>query len=284
MRRYTSPEKTVLQVVSYAAVFGDTVPVSWVHRFQQSKYSPTEIETAISALVRKNVLRMLSKTIPTSLLQKKWRSVGRAITFLSQFPTVESIWVTGGLAIGNIREADDVDLMIITRANSLWFTRTGISLADLLKNRIRRRADHDELLRDKWCCNLWLDSGFEALAEDQRSLYSAREVVQAIPVYQRGSGKAQAFLVANAWVQDILPKAYEAALRRAHKLPTRYSGKAWVPTLFNALLFQLHFWRMRSYIQHEVVELHRAFFHPGKRSRDVQQKYEKILEKVLNHT
>src|SRR5690606_28468061 len=128
----------------------------------------------------------------------------------------------------------------------------------------------------------WLDSGYEELEQNQRSLYSAREVIQAIPVYERSLGLVRGFLARNKWAAKYFPVGYRSALLRAQKVRTSSQPSLWFPPVVNHFLYSLHTWRMRSYLQHEIVELHRAFFHPGERAKEVQAKYEKIVESVFS--
>lgn len=277
----------VLQVIAYSAVFGSGVKEADLARFQTgtSIFTEQELRAAARNLRQKGVITTVPLPVSPPLLQQKWHSAARAVQFLQRFPSIESIWVTGGLAVGNIQPDDDIDLMIITADNSLWLTRTLVAVNDLRLRRIRRRGDHDQQLKDKWCCNLWLESGALQLTPDQRSLYSAREVIQAVPVFQRRQGAAEKFLRANSWVQEYLPVGFQQGVKRAENLPVAPSARA---TFSLPLLNQFFFWlqsqRMRRYLRHEIVEHRRAFFHPGERAKDVQAKYEKILELVFFRT
>lgn len=277
----------VLQVIAYSAVFGSGVKEADLARFQIGTriFTEQELRAAARNLRQKGVITTVPLPVSPPLLQQKWHSAARAVQFLQRFPSIESIWVTGGLAVGNIQPDDDIDLMIITADNSLWLTRTLVAVNDLRLRRIRRRGDHDQQLKDKWCCNLWLESGALQLTPDQRSLYSAREVIQAVPVFQRRQGAAEKFLRANSWVQEYLPVGFQQGVKRAENLPVAPSARA---TFSLPLLNQFFFWlqsqRMRRYLRHEIVEHRRAFFHPGERAKDVQAKYEKILELVFFRT
>jgi len=287
VKTFTLAEQTVLKILAYAAVFGGWVKVTDLLRFQNGSpsFSQAQLRQASTSLWESGVL--LSSMIPgkPDLHQEKWRHVGHAIQFLRRFPEIESIWVTGSVAVGDIHPEDDIDLMIVTTSNSLWWTRSLVSGRDFLSRRIRRRQDHLARLRNKWCCNLWLENGSLSLPPEQRSLYSAREVIQAIPVFQRRRGAAEEFLLENEWVRERLPVGYQQALKRAHALPVWSQSSSFpLPRLkaqLNTLLFRLQKSRMHSYQRNEIVECNRAFFHPGERAKEVQREYERILRLVL---
>src|SRR3989344_5441279 len=123
--------------------------------------------------------------------------------FLSFFPTIILIAVTGSLAVDNARVDDDLDFFIITRADTLWLTRLiAIPLISIFFKRrkpfaipaCRQARRHSPFLpagrhgaiRDSVCLNLWLDESALAVPESKRSLYTAHEVLQAKPLFDRG--------------------------------------------------------------------------------------------------
>ena len=64
--------------------------------------------------------------------QAKWREVQRAVAYLRWIPWIESIWVTGGLAIGNVQADDDIDFLIVTKQDvyglaAHWFLWSAVA-------------------------------------------------------------------------------------------------------------------------------------------------------------
>lgn len=291
MKTFTPAERAVLKVLAYAAVFSGSVKRQDLSRYQLSSdhFSARDLQRASTSLWESGLIRALDTSSQRPVARGKWQQVGEAVQFLRRFPEIESIWVTGSLAVGNIQASDDIDLMIVTTQNSLWWTRTLVAVRDVFSRRVRRRHDENGKLENKWCCNLWLETETLQLSSSQRSLYTAREVVQAVPVFQRRPGAAAEFLVANSWVSQHLPVGYAFASVRAKNLPVWYESRFlfWPPLIrsfLNTVLFTVQKQRMQRYRRHEIVEVQRAFFHPGERAKEVQREYERILRLVLEYS
>src|SRR3990167_5070258 len=75
---------------------------------------------------------------------------------LSILPTIKFIGITGSLAMNNAKQDSDIDLMIITSPNTLWFYRL-MSLLLLDIYGIKRRKAGDRQQKNKVCINIWLD-------------------------------------------------------------------------------------------------------------------------------
>jgi len=245
------------------------------------------------------------KKIKSSAKKKhKLQIARRATRFLSHFPTIKLVAVTGSLAANNARPDDDIDLMIITSSNSLWLTRllliplislffkrrrpgsTSVAKAPVGWPKVSRRVKVKNH-RDSICLNLWLDESSLAVPKGKRNLYTAHEVLQAKPLFDRGGVYAK-FILANSWTKKHLANAYaittlveprESAKRgrtsdsypkgtppRLNLQPLRF---------LNHLSFRFQYAYMKPKITHEVVTLHSAYFHP----RSLAKKLDEFLAK-----
>jgi D-beta-D-heptose 7-phosphate kinase/D-beta-D-heptose 1-phosphate adenosyltransferase len=121
---------------------------------------------------------------------------------LRLIPWVKLIGVTGALAMNNSKEDDDLDLLIITSKNRLWLTRLfSVFLVELTG---KRRRPGDQKVKDKICLNMLLDESHLAIPEKERDLFSAHEVCQMKPLWEK-ERTYQKFLKANQWSQEFLP-------------------------------------------------------------------------------
>ncbi len=194
--------------------------------------------------------------------------------FLSFFPTISLIAVTGSLAVDNARVDDDLDLFIITRADTLWLTR--LFVIPLISIFFKRRLPKYQILNiksqiaDAVCLNLWLDESALAVPKNKRSLYTAHEVLQAKPIFDRGGIYAK-FILANSWTSKYLANAFKIAsagmMQNHAQIPWQRPGmRAWllrIPNWLNYLAFKLQFHYMKSKITRETITLHSAYFHPN---------------------
>ncbi|MBI2326202.1 hypothetical protein HYU91_02325 [Candidatus Collierbacteria bacterium] len=199
----------------------------------------------------------------------------RIAHFLSYFPTISLIAVTGSLAVANARVDDDLDLFIITRANALWLTRAFvIPLISIFYKRRKPFAIRDSLfaIRDAVCLNLWLDESALAVPESKRSLYTAHEVLQAKPIFDRGDTYAK-FIRSNEWTKKYLANAYchsgldpESIQIDSHfrgNDNTIRLGMIVFLRILNSFAFRLQYSYMKSKITRETITLHSAYFHPN---------------------
>ncbi len=142
--------------------------------------------------------------------EEKLKIAQKAVGFLKYIPTIKLIGISGALAINNADKNDDIDFFIISSVDSLWTTRFFVvMILDLL--RLRRRKG-EKNIKDKICLNMFVDEKHLAIPKEERDLFSAHEVVQLKPLYDRG-GFYNKFLKANDWVKDYLPNAFEENTR-----------------------------------------------------------------------
>jgi len=148
--------------------------------------------------------------------EEKLRLAKKAAYYLSFIPTVFCIGLSGGLAMGNVSKHDDIDFFIITKKKTLFMTRLWILM--VLEWLHLRRKRNDKTAANKICVNLLVDEMRLAWPSNKRDLYTAHEIVQMRPLFERRATYAK-FLAANTWVEKYLPNSKE-------KLPTLI-GKHW---------------------------------------------------------
>lgn len=136
---------------------------------------------------------------------EKYKILNKTVAKLKHIPSVKLIGISGALAINNSDIEDDIDLFIITKKNMVWITRLLCTLVtDICRE---RRRPTDKNFKNKICLNMFISEDHLALAEPQRDLYLAHEVLQMRPIYQIQNIYAR-YLTKNKWVQKYLPNAY----------------------------------------------------------------------------
>lgn len=115
--------------------------------------------------------------------------------WLASAPFVRMVALTGSLAVGNLRDGDDdIDFLLVTSPNRLWLARF---FAVMLVH--AARLDGVTL-----CPNYLLAS--DALAQEEHSLFTARELSQMLPLY--GTSIYGLLLNENGWAQTLLPNGF----------------------------------------------------------------------------
>jgi hypothetical protein len=196
-----------------------------------------------------------------SEVEKKVIIAEKIAALLRFIPTVQFIGISGGLAARNVTAEDDIDFFIIAKSNTVYITRFWVLL--LLQLKGLRRGRRQKHAANKICVNLLIDEQSLSWAEDRRDIYTAREIAQIYPLFER-SGTFKKFWEHNAWVTMMLPNA------DSQKSEPRLSIRQNAPLLTAALaIFPVELvmryvqkWVMARHRTTEIVTNHRLAFHP----------------------
>lgn len=178
----------VLRTSAYASIFNYRLSFEELYRYLISPgpVSKTKLKPYFTAKPR-----------PINHFnQLKWRRAKQTAKLLSFIPWIKMVAATGALAMNNCRKDDDIDLMIITSQSRLWLSRLFTLI--ILFPKLRR----GKKINNRLCLNLWLDES--ALVLNQQNLYTAHELCQLKPLYNRDQ-TYQKFIAANLWYKQFLP-------------------------------------------------------------------------------
>lgn len=117
----------------------------------------------------------------------------RIARFLSRFPYVQTIAVSGSLSKYYADENTDIDFFIITSPNRLWIARTLMHLFKKLTFVVGKQH---------WfCMNYYIDELKMEIPE--KNLFTAIEIATLLPL--EGSACFAKFIAANSWVKEYFP-------------------------------------------------------------------------------
>lgn len=207
----------------------------------------------------------------------KWKRAKKVSRLFRYVPTVLLVGVTGGLAMDNAEEKDDIDLFFIVVSGSLWISRLIVTiLAEVVG---ARRHPGERQVADKVCLNMFMSEDTLMLPKHEQDLFSAHEVLQMVPLWERGQAY-RSMLFQNAWVKNFLPAAWKAKTRimvrpdkKRHK--GFWSNLGWLENIAKAI--QLTY--MESRRTNEVISTGMIRFHP----QDARVWVKKKLELRLKH-
>jgi len=262
-----SKTSSLIATVAYADIFGYPLTrrelIFWLLFHPVSRIRlPVDIQGVHSFVTLRGHQRLVRERLAKQKEQeKKWRIARRASAWLSRVPTIKLIGVTGGLAMNNAKKEDDVDLFFIVSDGTLWVSRLMATiLMDILG--LRRRPG-DKKFADRVCLNMFMSEGSLALETKERDCFTAHEVLQMTPIWERGNAYRK-FLHANRWVSRFLPNAWEKIQKT---LPRRSAG-----IIHNSLFIILGFfeplakffqlWYMGRHRTSEVITDTVIRFHP----------------------
>lgn len=258
--------KALRKTQRYFSFFGYTPTLTELHRWLISS-KPYSLKTIKALLPGVSITRPVSPIVH----HKKALAAGLVNSTLKHIPTIQMVALTGSVAANNAKKEDDIDLMFVTSANTLWLTRPLVVF--LLKLRSLRRPpclpEHSSLrVNNLFCDNLWLDETALSLPTHKRSLYSAHEILQAIPLFDKGHTH-QRFVSVNSWVSGYLKNAYLSHFTDPNILPRPASFWKYILSPLNRISFWLQYHYMKPKITTEDISLHAAYFHPSNPSQKI---------------
>ncbi len=293
----TRLQRSILKTLAYADIFDYPLTAREIHKWLISKKAVKLQALQGQALKlkiqrtksfyhlpnRQNIVSLRQSRQQFSLL--KLRKAQKITKLLRLIPSIKLVAITGALSMNNSNKNDDIDLMIITKNNRLWLTRLlAILILEITGNR-RRPQKHSVPERniDKFCLNLWLDESVLAIKKSRQTLYTAHEIAQIKPLFDRGN-TYQKFLSLNSWVKSFLPNALPKAAMTLQGQALKSSSNTShlkISNLLNSFAFKLQYFYMKSKITREKVSLHSAFFHPRPTGQIVLKQYQARKRSVL---
>lgn len=185
-------------------------------------------------------------------------------------PTILMVGVSGGVSMRNADKNDDIDIFVVAKKNSIWLTRLFIIL--LLKFMGKHRARLDKKVADKICLNMLIDEKNLELPKDRQDLYTAHEVSQMKPVFNKNR-TYEKFISKNKWVLDFMPNAVRIKNEK-QQFAVNY---LLFPVEF--LVKEIQLWYIKRHLSRETVNSELLAFH----SRDYKGKILNVYEERLKN-
>lgn len=282
--------KSILKTLAYSDIFDYPLTSDEIWRFliHDKKISKKLIaETLASHLTGGNTVTLVkgfycfSKRI--DIIEKRIRRekesdqklqfVRKIISYLSLIPTVYFIGISGALSMKNSERNDDIDLFVIAKKDTLWTTRLLILFLLEILGRRRRRFDKD--VKNKICLNFLIDESAISFPKERQEVYSAHEIVQMIPVFQRNNAYGM-FIQSNKWVEKFLPNSLDTKKLRYKDVK---KSKKSTPKILEFLAKKLQLWYMRRHQTKEIISDHFLAFHPLDYKNKILRAYEKRIKR-----
>lgn len=257
----------ILKTLSYSDHFSFPLQFSELHsRLLGYQCTPALLQAELTKMIRSHQLSFSdgyyylpsrSTVIQHRLANKRhsqilFKKSAELSAKLARVPGVLAIFLTGALAVANADQGDDIDLLIITQSGKLWTTRLFLTLYTTLLG--LRRTPSSRQIAGKLCLNLYLTPASLTLPASRRSIYTAYELIQAVPLHDPLDLHAS-LLAANAWILAFLPNF---APFRQSAAPPSTPTHSW----FEKIAYLLQHKYMQKKITRELITPDSAYFHP----------------------
>lgn len=274
----TNLDHSIKKTITYAGYFNFSLSIDEIYLWLISSKRVSK-EKIISKYINKIKKKQLSKKRQKELLSiEKIKQAKKIALVLSRIPTILMIAVTGSVAVNNTSKDDDIDLMIVTKNNSLWITRLITTFIISFTGRRRYPKSSKKKSANTFCLNLWLEEKSLKIDKNNRNLYTAHEVLQIVPVYD-SLNTYNNFIKQNSWAKKYLANAYYEKTKNTSINTTRtglsMSSVVYFPLNFLAYCLQRVY--MNSKITTEKISFNSAFFH----STDYFEKISTYLKKKI---
>jgi len=213
--------------------------------------------------------------------------VSSVLKILKLIPSIQLIGISGGLAMNNADENDDIDFFFIVRPHTIWISR--IIVLVVLEILGKRRKFNISYEKDLICANMFVSSANLTIPDREKDLYSAHEVLQMIPVFERNNVYKK-FLEKNEWVQVYLANAWNHKIDDVRFKIHEAKNPLWLFNISSYVLLILCYllelptkwiqqWYMKSHQTTEVISDTVLRFHPVDTREFIKKKYLYLLKK-----
>ena len=151
------------------------------------------------------------------LHDEKWKLLTRRGRLFRHIPFVEAALAAGSMALGNVRETSDFDVLTVARPGRIFTARFFSILFFGVRGWRRTKLSHHETAADKICLNHFVTREKMRL-DPPHNVYWEELYRHLVPLY--GAPEAvNLFFAANDWMNP--PRVYRDDLRHEDREPSR---------------------------------------------------------------
>jgi predicted nucleotidyltransferase len=222
----------ILSTLAYFDIFTYPLKEKEIWMFLSNCYSHNEFSNALQSLTdncmifKQGELYTLQNDYAISnrrkagneKAQQLMTTARKVAQWISAFPFVRGVAISGSLSKNFADEESDIDLFIITAPNRLWLARTLLHCLKKLSFLVNKQRF--------LCMNYFISENQPEIAE--KNIFTATEIATLIPL--EGNEAFDIFYAANSWTKNFLPNKY-LRVSSAGKI-----SKPWIKMIFEKLL------------------------------------------------
>ncbi|NWG28611.1 MAG: nucleotidyltransferase domain-containing protein [Ignavibacteriaceae bacterium] len=203
----TKLRKSILRTLAYYDIFSYPLTASEIYyNLGDNHTNVDEILNELQSLYSANIVFKRGeffllnndekyfhrRTTGNILAQKRLKTARKVSGFISRFPFIRGILLSGSISKGFMEEDSDIDYFVITHPNRVWFSRLMLMMFKKLF-----------LFNSKkiFCINYFVDS--ETLEIQEKNIFTATELVTLLPTF--GKSIYDQLYEKNLWVKEYYP-------------------------------------------------------------------------------
>jgi predicted nucleotidyltransferase len=222
----------ILSTLAYFDIFTYPLKEKEIWMFLSNYYSQDEFNNALQSLTdncmifKQGEFYSLQNDYAIAIRRKKGNEkaqqlmlIARKVArWISAFPFVRGVAISGSLSKNFADKESDIDLFIITAPNRLWLARTFLHCLKKLSFLLNKQRF--------FCMNYFISEDHPEIAE--KNIFTATEIATLIPL--EGNATFDSFYAANPWTKNFLPNKY-LRISTANKI-----RQPWIKSIFEKML------------------------------------------------
>lgn len=199
--------KNIIKTLAYYDIFSYPLKLEEIyHNLPVNHCTTKDVESELNLLCEKGLVFRIDdffllqnnrefverRLRGNNLCDKRIKSAFRMSKFISKFPYVRAIFLTGSISKGYMDKESDVDYLIITEPKRLWVSKLFLTLFKKIFLLNSRKV---------FCINYYID--YEHLEIEEKNVFTATEIVTLIPVF--GKKYYDEFYSRNIWIKEFFP-------------------------------------------------------------------------------
>ena len=203
----TSLKQDIIRTLAYYDIFSYPLTASEVYNNLRDNHTNLdEVKSELEKLSQSHILHRKGEFYLLNndnnyikrrekgnvLAKKRLKTAQRVSGFISRFPFIRGILLSGSISKGFMEEDSDIDYFVITHPNRVWFSRLMLMLFKKIF-----------LLNSKkmFCINYFVDS--ENLEIQEKNIFTATELVTLLPTFN--SEMYEELYAKNIWMKQFYP-------------------------------------------------------------------------------
>jgi len=243
----------IQKTIDYSANFGGKLSLKQLHfRLLSDKIYTRE-------QIKNYQLRIKNYQVNTENLKKIKLARELVKKHLIKFKDILMVGITGSVAAENAKIEEDIDIFIVCKRDTLWWTRLKLRFYIKFNNIPHRKYRFKEQPND-FCFNLWMDESNLTVPKLKQNEKNAVDLILIKPIFDKNK-TYEKLIEGNGWVKKYVANGYSQLKITNYELRIGENKTGIIERSLNYVAFvgQLLYIRLKGPVK--FINLRQAFFH-----------------------